>query len=187
LILPGGSPVDWSGETATKIKNWVQDGGTLIVSPGAISWATRNELSKIKFKKGTEPDSTRFLSYSERSKENSLNAIAGAIFNADMDLSHPLCYGFQQNKLPVFKTGNQVAETLQNKFAVPVHFNSQPYLSGFVSVQNLERIKNAPVVTVESVGRGKVISFHESMAFRGMWRGTSKLFSNAVMFGHTIR
>jgi len=187
LILPGGSPVDLSGETATKIKNWVEDGGTLIVSPGAISWATRNELSKIKFKKGVEPDSTRFLSYSDRQKESSLNAIAGAIFNADMDLTHPLCYGFQQDKLPVFKTGNQVAEKLQDKFAVPVHFNSQPYLSGFVSAQNLERIHNAPVVTVESVGKGRVISFHESMAFRGMWRGTARLFSNAVIFGNTIR
>ncbi len=184
MILPGGSLSELGGEAAQKIKGWVQDGGILIT--GSTGWTTKNELSKIKLKKNSEPDSSLFLSYGDRAKENSLNAIGGAIFQAEMDLTHPLCYGYQTKDVAVFKTGNHVVEKLQKKFAEPVKFTEQPYLSGFVSLQNLERIKNAPVVTVESLGRGKVISFHERMAFRGMWKATGKLFSNAVFFGQTI-
>ncbi len=104
-----------------------------------------------------------------------------------MDLSHPLCYGYTRSELPVFKTGNQVAEKTGVKYAEPVCFSSQPFVSGFVSDKNTDRIKNAPVVTVESAGRGKVISYHESMTFRGFWMGTNKLLMNGVFFGNVIR
>jgi hypothetical protein len=184
LILPAGSLSELGGGTVQKIKTWVEEGGTLIT--GSTGWTTKNELSKIKLKKNSEADSALFLNYADRGRENSLRAIGGAIFKTEMDLTHPLCYGYQSKELAVFKTGNAVVEKLQKKYAEPVKFTEQPYLSGFVSEQNLERIKNAPVVTVESYGRGNVITFHESMAFRGMWKGTNKLFSNAVFFGHTI-
>jgi uncharacterized membrane protein len=129
LILPGGSFSEINAEVAAKIKKWVQEGGTLIATTGATSWTTRNELSKIKFKKRIEADSTRFLSYAERTKENTLNTISGAIFNTVMDLSHPLCYGYTRSELPVFKTGNQVAEKTGVKYAEPVCFSSQPFVS----------------------------------------------------------
>ena len=187
LIFPGGAYRELGEKTIAKIKNWIQDGGTFIACQGAANWTTRNNMSKLKFKKGIDPDTSRYLSYAERTKENNLNAIAGAIFMAEMDLSHPLCYGYHSKEIPVFKTGNAVPEKLMIKYAEPVIYTEHPYLSGFVSAQNLDRIRHAPVVTVESLGSGKVINFHESMAFRGMWTGTNKLFSNAVFFGQTIR
>jgi hypothetical protein len=87
----------------------------------------------------------------------------------------------------VFKSGNSIAESLKTKYSEPVKFLNEPFLSGFVSEKNLERIKNAPVVSVQSSGRGKVISYHENMAFRGTWLGTNKLFMNSVFFGRIIR
>jgi len=79
------------------------------------------------------------------------------------------------------------AKPLKIKYAEPVRFSANPYLSGFVSDSNLERIKNAPIVSVQSIGRGKLISYHESMTFRGIWLGTNKLFANSVFFGSVIR
>ena len=187
LILPGSSFSELAGENAGKIKEWVKNGGTLVCYGGSAAWATKNELSKIRFKKAITPDTTRFLNYAEKTKETNENSISGAIFNAEMDLTHPLCYGYTNNNLPVFKAGEQVAETLNIKFAEPVKFSQNPYISGFVSGRNIDRIKNAPVVTVETFGRGKVISYHENMAFRGFWMATNKLFINSVFFGSTIR
>jgi hypothetical protein len=62
-----------------------------------------------------------------------------------------------------------------------------PFLSGFVSDKNLELIKNAPVVSVQNMGKGKLISYHESMTFRGIWLGTNKLLANGVFFGKVIQ
>ena len=187
LILPGGSYPELTGETAAKVKDWVKNGGVLIAYGGASGWTVKNELSKIKFKKTIQPDTTRFLNYADRLKETNENNISGAIFNAEMDLTHPICFGYSDKNLPIFKADEMVAESLNVKFAEPVNFTGNPYTSGFVSGKNLDRLKNAPVVTVESFGRGKVITYHENMAFRGIWLTTNKLFINAVFFGNTIR
>lgn len=187
LILPGGSYTLLSGEAVAKIKNWVQQGGTLLAFSNAIQWTTKNELSRLKMKKEIGPDTTKYTTYADRRKETDLNTISGAIFNATMDITHPLCYGYQKAELPVFKTENSVVEKLGQKFAEPVCFTESPYVSGFVSDKNLERIKGSPVVSVERAGSGKVISFHENVAFRGIWQATNKLFMNAVFFGDVIR
>jgi hypothetical protein len=185
--LPAGSYREISNSATENIKRWTEAGGILITIKNAALWASRNELGKTQYKKGIEPDTTLQLSYADRSKEYSLNAIAGAIFNTEMDITHPLCYGYLQEELPVFKSGNALAESLNTKYSEPVKFSDDPFLSGFVSEKNLERIKNSPVVSVQSVGRGNVISYHESMTFRGIWLGTNKLLMNSVFFGEIIR
>ncbi len=73
------------------------------------------------------------------------------------------------------------------KYSEPVRFDNQPYISGWISNENLERIKGAPVVSIHSVGKGNVISYHEDMNFRGIWMGTHKLFANSIFFGEVIR
>ena len=187
IILPGGSYNEWGKAEANKLKEWTQQGGTLIVYKNAARWTSRNNLGKITFKERVEQDTTRHYSYSERSKARSLNSISGAIFNTNIDITHPLCYGYSKSELPVFKNGTSVAESIDKEFAEPVHFTSNPYISGYVSKQNLERLKDAPVVSVQSSGKGNVINYYESMTFRGIWTGTNKLFSNAIFFGSTIQ
>jgi hypothetical protein len=187
IILPGGAYREWSNNDVQKLKNWAQEGGTLIAMQSAAAWAARNELGKTTYKKAAETDSTLNFNYANREKERSLNTISGAIFNTTLDVTHPLCFGYTENMLPLFKTGTSVAKPLDIKYAEPVKFTAQPFLSGFVSDKNLELIKNAPVVSVQSVGRGKIISYHESMTFRGIWLGTNKLLANGVFFGKVIQ
>jgi hypothetical protein len=187
VILPGGRYNEFSENDIRKIKTWTQDGGTLIAVKSASAWATKNDLGKTKFKKGEAADSTQNYSYAEQEKQNNLNIISGAIFNTKLDITNPLCYGYLKENLPVFKSGNSVAESLGIEYAEPVKFTNAPFLSGFISNKNLERLNNAPVVSVQKVGKGKIISYHESMTFRGIWLGTNKLMANGVFFGSVIR
>ncbi len=187
IILPGGSYSEWSKTVVEKIKSWAKQGGVLVAYKSAASWAAKNELGKTTYKKRAATDSTLVYNYAGRRKASSLKTISGAIFNTVIDTTHPLCYGYSNSELPVFKSGTTVAKPLKIKYAEPVKFSDNPYLSGFVSDTNLERIKNAPVVSVQSIGRGKLISYHESMTFRGIWLGTNKLFTNSVFFGSVVR
>jgi len=187
IILPSGSYSEWGDNELEKIKTWTEEGGILVACGSAGSWAAKHELGQTTFKETLKPDSTRYLKYSERREESDLHGIRGAILKAKLDISHPLCYGYQKEDLSLFKRGTAVAAPLGIKYAEPVKFDSEPYLSGWVSRENLDRISEAPVVSAQSLGRGKLISYHESMNFRGYWLGTHKLFMNSVFFGSVIR
>jgi len=187
IILPSGSYKEWSDSELQKIKTWTEEGGILIACGSAGSWAAKHELGASKMKETIQPDSSIFLKYAERREESSLHGIGGAILKAKLDLTHPLCYGYLKEDLAIFKRGTSVASPLGIKYAEPVLFDSQPYLSGWVSEENLDRIKDAPLVSVQSIGKGRLISYHESMNFRGYWLGTHKLFINSVFFGSVIR
>lgn len=187
IVLPGGSYSEWGKPEADKLREWTKLGGTLIVYKNAAVWASRYNLGKTTFKKSEDQDTTQHYSYADRAKRYSLKTISGAIFNTQIDATHPLCYGYSRNNLSVFKTGASIAESLKKEYVEPVNFTASPYISGYVSDENLERLKNSPVVSVQTVGRGNLISYYESMTFRGFWLGTNKLFSNAVFFGSIIR
>jgi hypothetical protein len=187
IILPGGSFKEWSEDDVQKLLSWVENGGILIACKEASKWAGKNELGLTKFKEKVSPDTTKYLKYNERDKEYRINLIGGAILKTNLDLTHPLCYGYLKEDLAIMKRGTDVASPLGIKYSEPVTFDSQPYLSGWVSEENLIRIKDAPVVSVQSIEEGKLISYHEDLNFRGIWLGTNKLFSNSVFFGGMIR
>ena len=186
-IILAGNFREWSNNEVQKLKNWVSQGGNLIAYKDAANWAAKHDIGRTKFKNEVDTDTTKYLKYSEQNKERNLNTISGAIFKAKIDITHPLCYGYKEEELSVFKTGTSAAISLGTKYAEPVIFTSDPYISGWISEGNLNRIKNAPIVSVQSIGRGKLISYYENMNFRGIWLGTSKLFSNAIFFGSIIR
>jgi hypothetical protein len=187
VILPGGSYREWGEEEVSALRQWAQKGGVLIAFGQATSWAAKHDLGKSTFIDPVPSDSTRYLSYAERRKEASIQGIGGAILNARLDLTHPLCYGYSREELAIFKRGTRVANPLGAKYREPVRFASDPYVSGWISMENLERIQGAPVLSVQELGSGKLVSFHETMNFRGFWMGTHKLIMNAIFFGDLIR
>jgi hypothetical protein len=104
----------------------------------------------------------------------------------EMDLTHPLAYGYRKDKLPVFKGGDLVLEDSKGYHRNPFHYTDQPLLSGYVSEENLERIKSSPAVAVSSFGEGKVIALVDDPNFRAFWYGTNRLMMNAIFWGDMI-
>jgi hypothetical protein len=134
-------------------------------------------------------DSTKnpgFKMYSDNRNERGAQAIGGAIFEADLDLSHPLAFGYSSNKIPIFKGNSLFMKTSDNAYANPVRYTSTPLMSGYISSENLADLKESAVVSVDAVGRGRIISFTENTNFRAFWYGTNKLFMNAIFFGPII-
>ncbi|MEQ9302811.1 MAG: zinc carboxypeptidase, partial [Marinoscillum sp.] len=110
----------------------------------------------------------------------------GSIFEAKVDLTHPLAYGMESDRMPLFRNHNLVMEKSKNAYANPFVYTESPLLSGYVSEENLGRFKNSPAVTVSNVGRGKVITLADNPNFRAFWYGTNKIFMNALFFGESI-
>ena len=184
LIMVGGTYPDLNKD---KLKTWVQAGGTLILTEEAVSWASQNGITDVKFKKAKSPvDSTQSLPYTTREQIDGSQQVQGAIFGADVDLAHPLAYGYDQKTVSLFKGNKVFMEKSKNPYATPFYYSSKPLQSGWVSQQNLDAIKNSAAVVVNTVGSGRVINIADNPNFRAFWLGGSKLFMNAIFFGRII-
>ena len=184
IIMVGGNYAELN---AAKMKAWVQGGGNLIVLEEAINWAVSSGLTTVNFKKTKNPlDSTGKLSYTDREQIEGAQQVSGAIFGADVDLSHPLAYGYSRPTVSMFKANRVFLEKTKNPFATPFQYGAAPLQSGWVSRENYDAIKKSAAVVVQSVGSGRVIHIADNPNFRAFWLGGTKLFMNAIFFGRLI-
>ncbi len=184
LIMVGGSYNELNKE---KLKTWVQGGGVLILTEEAINWASQNGISTVSFKKAKNPgDSTQKLTYVDREQVDGAQQVSGAIFGADVDLTNPLAYGYNQKTISLFKANKVFMEKSKNPYATPFYYGNKPLQSGWVSKENADAIKNSAAVIVNTVGNGRVINIADNPNFRAFWLGGTKLFMNAIFFGRNI-
>ncbi len=181
LIMVGGTYNELNKE---KLKAWVQNGGTLILTEEAVSWAAQSGISNVRFKRVKPPvDSLQRLRYADRVEIEGAQRLTGAIFGADADLTHPLAYGYTQPVISLFKSNRVFMEQSRNPYAMPFYYGGRPLQSGWVSRENGDAVKNSAAVIVNTVGNGRVINIADNPNFRAFWLGGTKLFMNAVFFG----
>ncbi|HYC27773.1 MAG TPA: zinc carboxypeptidase, partial [Chitinophagaceae bacterium] len=182
IIMVGGN---YNEINKDKLKSWVQNGGNLVLLEDAITWAAQNEIANIRIKRA-KPDSTGILSYVDREQREGAQQMSGAIFRAEVDLAHPLAYGYSQPFVSMFKSNKVFIEKSRNPYATPFYYKDKPLQSGWLSKENYESVKNSAAVVVNTVGSGRVIAIADDPNFRAFWLGGSKLMMNAVFFGKVI-
>jgi hypothetical protein len=183
IIMAGGS---YSGLSADRMKEWVQQGGTLIAYQEAIAWAKNNNISFADFRKEKNEESGVRRPYGQLKEDSGAQRTSGAIFENMIDITHPIGYGYTRDRIPVFRNNNQYLEPAKNPYATPLIYTANPLMSGYIHARYQERIKQSAGVVVSALGRGRVINFADNTNLRAFWFGTNKLLANAIFFGHTI-
>lgn len=188
LIFPQGAYGAITDTAKEKLKVWIQNGGLVIGLESALQWFQSAGLGKFEMRNGNEPTKADQPArpYAVIEETRGAQATSGAIFNAAVDLTHPLLFGYYQETMPLFKGNNLVLEKSKNPFGNPIVYTSDPLLSGYISKRNYEKVRNASVAGVSVMGRGRIIGFTENLTFRAFWFGTNKLLTNAIFFGPMI-
>jgi hypothetical protein len=182
IILPDGN---FPNGLADKIKQFTQDGGTVITTGKAMNWLKNNGI--IAFEpKNSSIKSMQQRPYANLQQDKASLAMPGAIFEASLDLSHPICFGYYRTQLPVFFGDTLFVNPGKNVYSTPVRLTQKPLLAGYVHANLLPNASNAAGVMIFGVGRGKVIAFPGNPNFRSFWYGTNRLFGNAILLGHLI-
>jgi hypothetical protein len=185
IIIPNGSLSTIRDSGVANLKKWVEGGGVIISWKNGGKWLSDKEITKVSYKKNSAEDNS-YKPYDKLDEYQGAQVTGGSIFEAKVDLTHPLGYGLEADRIPLFRNHNLVMEKSKNAYANPLVYSSAPLISGYVSDENLERFKNSPAVTVSTIGRGRVITLTDNPNFRAFWFGTNKIFMNALFFGKSI-
>ncbi|MBM3441748.1 MAG: zinc carboxypeptidase [Bacteroidetes bacterium] len=187
IIMPSGSYGGLGKEGIEKLRNWVSQGGTLVATEDAVQFLANAGLTKVSFRKdGMREDSTSLRPYEGRMDDRRAMDMPGSIFEAILDLTHPLCFGYTKPTMSLFKSNNLFMEKNRSAYNTPVRFTEKPLLAGYLHSRFFKAAPGAASVNVDAIGRGRVISMTENPNFRAFWFGTNRLLMNAVFFGSIV-
>ena len=188
IIMPSGSYNTLAKDAQEKLRTWVNNGGTLIATEDAVKVLATNGFTKVQFKNiEGKKDSTLNMPYYLRSDEIRAKEMTGSIFEASIDITHPLCYGYTKATVSIFKSSNALMLQNPNPYDSPVLFTENPLQSGYLFRGYKDKVGNTASVNIDVLGRGKVISMIDNLNFRAYWLGTNKIFMNAIFFADLIR
>ncbi len=189
LVMVSGNYNMISESRIKQLKEWVSQGNTLITIGTATSWAIDKEVVKEKLTE-KKKDSSKIKerkNYVDAGPNRGKQRLGGSIFKVDLDLTHPLGFGYRYRDLPVYKNNNVWLAPSSNAYNTVAKYTKDPHIDGFISKENLEdNLKPSASLVVSKVGRGRAILFADNPNFRGSWYGTNKLFFNALFFGNLI-
>src|SRR5690606_8767428 len=132
IIMPSGSYNLLGKQGASKLDSWVRGGGTLLARGTAMSWLAHNEQGSFKFKTVTEAGSAVQKSYANFTQDQGSKVTGRAIFNVQLDITHPIGYGYTQPSLTTFRAGNQFLQPAANPYANPMVYTDAPLAAGYI-------------------------------------------------------
>ena len=199
IVFAGGEYELYMPEYIDRIRDWVNAGGTLVgVRQGAL-WAKAHVLDYV------EPEiidgvpvvdafpttmhdefsaqgllEAERVDYAEKERQEPLDLIGGAIFAGDLDITHPLGFGYGRRQVALHKNMVEIMPRTANPYATVIGYDTPPLLSGFTADDKLAELEGTAALIAERKGAGSIILFADDPNFRGIWYGTNKLFLNAL-------
>jgi hypothetical protein len=192
LILPNGSyGIVLTKEKLNNLKEWVKNGGRLIAIDRALStFADSEEFNLSNFKDEDEKkenekaqnalmEKLELEAYDNLERRSVSNLITGSVFNATMDNTHPLGFGFGK-QYQTLRLNSKRYAYLKEGSNVSVIKSKADQISGFAGTNALENIDRSLVFGVEQKGNGHVVYLVDDPLFRSFWENGKLILCNAV-------
>ncbi|MGB1713285.1 MAG: M14 family zinc carboxypeptidase [Flavobacteriaceae bacterium] len=180
IILP-----DYNGSKlkSEQIDKYINGGGNLIAYRNSVKWVSNN-LNELEFL--TNDLKASGVSFSDREKFYGAQQTGGAIFESNIDRSHPVNYGIESNTLPLFRNSNVYMSKSEQSFNNPITYSSNPLMSGYISEENISLLKNSVPFKVIRSGKGKILLMTDNTNFRAFWFGTNRILLNMLFHSNIM-
>ena len=180
IILP-----DYNGSKlrSEQINEYINGGGNLIAYRNSVKWVSNN-LNELEFL--TNDLKASGVSFSDREKFYGAQQTGGAIFESNIDRSHPVNYGIESNTLPLFRNSNVYMSKSEQSFNNPISYSSNPLMSGYISEENISLLKNSVPFKVIRSGKGKILLMTDNTNFRAFWFGTNRILLNMLFHSNIM-
>ena len=184
IILPNSNRQHINSEKVEKLKTWIRNGGTLIGYRNAAQFFKNNGLMNIDFAR--PKNDAKNISFEQKQDFAGAQHIGGAIFEARIDRSHPINFGYARDKVALFRNTTFFVKPDTQSYNNPIQYTKNPLLSGYISKKNLDSLATTVPFRHSDLGKGDIILFTDNTNFRAFWYGTNKLLMNAIFFDHTM-
>ena len=185
LIMVDGEYLTIGEEAQLALDRWINAGGVLILTRGAVTWA--QTLQWLPAAETDELSTTRFA-YGDMASKDGAEQVGGAILQVELDETHPLAFGIELPAIGLMRRGRTtlVAPT-GNPFTVAGAYSSTPLLDGYLPDGYEAQLAGEPAILAVPRGEGVIVAFADDPAFRAVWWVGQRLISNAIAFAETIR
>ena len=190
---------------ATRLRDWVRNGGTLVTMGGASAWAARENVNLTSARAvgaDAKPDSAAAKSdtatarrlattddqlavTSPSASSGSPTSLPGSHFDMLLDRTHWLTSGYEEQKLTVMLDGGTFLSLSKDGANIGVFPKTGRFhRAGFVWPDNTERLlRNSALLIEEPTGGGHVVLFANEPLFRAWWHSLDRLVLNAIVLG----
>ncbi|WP_298903569.1 M14 family metallopeptidase [uncultured Psychroserpens sp.] len=187
LIMPNGYYGGLLNDNLmTKLKTWVRSGGKLIAIDGALNSFADKEGFGLKRNKPadaseTDNEDAKRIKYADRERDYTKNLITGAIFKTDVDNTHPMAFGYDDNYFTL-KLGSSSYSLLDGGYNVAYLGQNPKNVSGYAGKDALKRLDNSLVFGEQRMGSGSIIYLVDNVMFRSFWEHGKLFFVNSIFF-----
>ncbi|MEA1887598.1 MAG: M14 family zinc carboxypeptidase [Bacteroidota bacterium] len=186
IILPSGGYDEFSESDINRLNDWISSGGNLIAVAYALRFLENSKIAEIKYKSQRADAPEKRMDYDKIRAAYGKHSIGGIFCEADLDISHPLGFGYSKRKITVYRNHTLFVDKDEGPTSNVMIYTEDPLISGFCTDENIQKMKGSASLISLSKGRGNIIIFVNDPVFRGCWYGTNKLLMNAVFFGPEI-
>ncbi|WP_313978247.1 M14 family zinc carboxypeptidase [Iodidimonas nitroreducens] len=200
IILPGGNAA-LDERSTQRLGQWIsEEGGTLIALRQGALWAQKSFLTAAdrstenQSKEGkaggakAEEAGPKRLDYADFPVAEAKDVIGGAIFGSDLDITHPMAFGYSDRLISSHRNITRTLAVPANPYAqIARYLEAQPLLSGYASDRRIKDIAGTPMMLAERKGAGSIIAIADAVNFRGIFLGTSKLFLNGLFWSKAFQ
>jgi hypothetical protein len=179
LILPEG--YNANKNQFEILTSYLNNGGKIVAIGSAMRNFSDKEEFALKQKKNDDGAKAKsnLVPYELRERTGLKNNLYGSIFQANIDNTHPLGYGYSKTYLSL-KLNSASYELLENGFNIGYYDQNAEVISGFAGVNSAQMVPNSLLFGVEFKGRGKIIYLSDNPLFRSFWQNGKLFFANAV-------
>lgn len=197
LVIPDGDFSKADPAMLARISQWVMAGGVTVAMARGANWveglcfeadpAACQAEAEASDEEQEDTEAPPSKPYASHDADVARKTIGGAIVRTTLDTSHPLAFGYPRSQLPIMRVGTVLLEESKNAYATPVRYADAPLMAGYIGEERLEQFAGQPAVIAEKRGNGLVVRFADNPIFRGFWRGSERLFINALYFGQAVK
>ena len=126
------------------------------------------------------------LDYDRQTDVEGAKRVNGAIFQSDLDITHPLAFGINDRRLFINKNGPTILLPGTNKYSTVAKYTADAFVNGYASKESIAKVNNSAAIVTSSEGAGTVILFADDPTYRSYWLGTNRIFLNALFFANLL-